>query len=606
MKNIKLYAYVFAALMSANGLTSCLDMLEEEPRTQLTVDYLKTQQGLESAVVSAYSGLRWLYGPDGPLCFSVLGTDEFIHTEQIGANFKYLDTFTQLSPGNVTATFWDNGLQFINTCNSVVDYSEEVEDLSEADKTYLVAQARFLRGFYYYLITMYHGDAPLDFGSGKLKFNLTPTTTSVRNPREEVLGCIIDDFDYASKNLPDKAEQVGRAAKGAALHFLAKAYLTRAGLYETNRESDYASAYETAMELINNQAKYGTGLTEDFAQINLEGNESAPEVLFTVQRTWSSAGPNMEFEETNDGPFAVTNKGNRANFFFTAGYENVKVAGGTAIVPRSTFYQRPWRMFVPTKWLIEQAFADKENDARWDGSFRMSWDAGVKFTVKGRTVNVGEKAIEITFDDNVTAEANDSVSESGNGVIYKPHAVYMYKNLYDENGFSRENAVEYIYPNLTKFDDTKRQNMNYDSNRPYIVARLAETYLIAAEAAYYNTSKGGAEKAAELINVIRERAAYRAGLTDGELATRKSAMDITADDVDIDFILDERSREFCGESLRFFDLVRTGKYVERVEAHNPFAKGNVKEYHTLRPIPQTQIDLLSDPAQKEVYQNPGY
>ncbi len=326
---------------------------------------------------------------------------------------------------------------------------------------------------------------------------------------------------------------------------------------------------------------------------------------FNVQRTWTSSGPNMEFEESNDGAFAVDNKGNRANFFFTAGYENVQIAGGTAIVPRCLEYQRPWRMFVPTQWLVEKAFADKTNDARWDGSFRMEWNAGIDFTVKGRTVRAGEKAIEITFDD-VIIEEEDSVSDDGY-TIYKPHAVYQYKDLYNEQGISRENDVEYMFPNLKKFDDTQRQNINYDSNRPYIIARLAETYLIAAEAAYYSTAKGGAQEAARLINVVRERAAYGSKTAEASgLEVAKAAMQINASDIDIDFILDERSREFCGESFRFFDLVRTGRYVERVNTYNPQALGNCQEYHMLRPIPQTQIDLLTDSEQKANYQNPGY
>lgn len=606
---IRLYTLALAASALVGGLISCTDMLEEDPKTQLTTDYLETGDGLEASVVAAYSNLRWLYGPDGSLTFTVLGTDEFMHTDQIGSSFKYLDTFTELTGSTVSSTYWDICLQNINTCNAVVDYADANEDLTDSEKVSLVAQARFLRGLYYYLVTMYHGDVPLDFGSGRLKFNLEPSTTSERVGREEVLGVVIDDFTYASQNLPDKPSETGRAAKGAAYHYLAKAYLSRAGLYTTNRDADYAAAYDNAMQVINNQSTYGTGLTTDFANVNLEGHENDAEVLFTVQRTWSSSGPNMEFEESNDGAFAVTNKGNRANFFFTAGYENVKVVSGTstvAIVPRCIEYQRPWRMIVPTKWLVEEAFKDKENDSRWDNSFRMSWNAGIDFTVKGRTVKTGNLAILITFD-TVTEESADSVSTSGNGVIYKPYAVYQYDNLFDSDGIIRNTTVDYMYPGLKKFDDTQRQNMNYDSNRPYILARLAETYLIAAEAAFFNTSKGGSTEAARLINVVRTRAAYGSETaTNTSLDAAVAAMQISASDVTIDFILDERSREFCGESMRFFDLVRTGRYVDRVNSYNPYAQGNAKDYHCLRPIPQTQIDLLTDETQKANYQNPGY
>jgi hypothetical protein len=83
-------------------------------------------------------------------------------------------------------------------------------------------------------------------------------------------------------------------------------------------------------------------------------------------------------------------------------------------------------------------------------------------------------------------------------------------------------------------------------------------------------------------------------------------MDITPAQVTIDFILDERTRELCGETWRWIDLVRTGKLLERVKLHNLKAKNNIADKHLLRPIPQDQIDFLSDETQKSTYQNTGY
>src|SRR5690606_41623472 len=72
---------------------------------------------------------------------------------------------------------------------------------------------------------------------------------------------------------------------------------------------------------------------------------------------------------------------------------------------------------------------------------------------------------------------------------------------------------------------------------------------------------------------------------------------ITAADITIDYILDERTRELCGEQLRWLDLVRTQKLVERVRKHGFFTtkwtnhtlpKDNIQDFHVLRPIPQKQ------------------
>jgi len=106
--------------------------------------------------------------------------------------------------------------------------------------------------------------------------------------------------------------------------------------------------------------------------------------------------------------------------------------------------------------------------------------------------------------------------------------------------------------------------------------------------------QGNMSEALSFINELR-----RARSVEG----REDDMMVTADVLDIDFILDERARELATEFQRFFDLKRTGKLVERVRAYNHDAAPNIQEYHALRFIPQSQIDAMLDGAN---YQNPGY
>lgn len=614
---MKLTNYIQLGLLSFCGLglaTSCQDMLNEQPRTILTQTYFETPNGVKGGLIAVYSNLRYLFGGDSPLSTTMLGTDEFEHTDQIGSGYAAFDTYdpAQLTASNgMIGNYWNNGLQNINTCNGVIKYAEASTSMDEAEKKQVLGEAHFLRGFLYYLVTMEYGDVPLDFGSGELQYNTIPTTTSVRVKRSRIFEKIIEDLKYACENLSDKQTEKGRAFKATAYHFLAKTYLTAAGLKDCNdiNADYYEKAYETATYLINNAGRFGVSLTEDYALVNKEGHENDPEVLFNVQHTWSESGPNLNYDDSGNGTNDDGYKYNEYNFFFTAGYENVKVNNGSgtvAIVPRNIEYQRPWRMVLPTRWLVVNAFNDKVNDSRFDASFRMEWNAGVDFSVKGRQVKKGETAIRISLNNSETAAPEDSVAE--NGVIYKPYALYYWGMLYNEDGSYKQSAVQYIYPSLTKYDDTKRLNMNYASNRPLILARFAETYLIAAEAAYY----AGKNDAAKYINVIRERAAYRDGLSTGELASRKAKMDITEKDVNLDFILDERSREMCGEGWRWIDLVRTNKLKERASAYNYYVRkqgalaADKDNHFLLRPVPQTQIDLLSDPSQKNAYQNPGY
>jgi hypothetical protein len=116
-------------------------------------------------------------------------------------------------------------------------------------------------------------------------------------------------------------------------------------------------------------------------------------------------------------------------------------------------------------------------------------------------------------------------------------------------------------------------------------------YFIAAEA-MLQTNK---QEAVDLMNEFLMKRA---------IPGKENDMKITESELTIDFILDERARELCGEQIRWFDLKRTKKLVEYVKLHNMDAKDNIQEYHMLRPIPQNQLDAVTN--KDEFTQNPGY
>src|SRR5699024_6896766 len=170
------------------------------------------------------------------------------------------------------------------------------------------------------------------------------------------------------------------------------------------------------------------------------------------------------------------------------------------------------------------------------------------------------------------------------------YTIYDRSDMYESDGSIVQRTK---YPSLDKFADPTRPSVSeMRSSRDAFVIRLAEMYLIAAEAQF---KMGNGSMAADYINVIRERAAKPG---------HEAEMRVTADDIDLDFILDERARELAGEQLRWFDLKRTGKLLERTRAHNPEAGANIQDYHVLRPIPQAQIDAVQN--KDEFTQNPGY
>ncbi|MGC8751773.1 RagB/SusD family nutrient uptake outer membrane protein [Hydrotalea sp.] len=589
----KLY-FASVALFLVLISSGCNKKLQEHPYTVFTVDYFKSPTGLQSAVNALYSGMRFNYGPEGAVGITCDGTDEWTYADQPRtgaggtADYLTLGNYTLDASNGAILTPWNRNYSNINLANAVVDFAPNV-NMDTTLRNTIVAQARFFRGLYYLLLVEQFGAVPLDLGSGDLHFNSKPYQGFNRLPTSDLLvknyQAMINDFTYATQYLPDqRPANAFVLSKAAAYLMLARTYIFR-GYSAAKQSSDFQNAYNAAMEVINNQAKYGTSLLQNFADVNKQGNEYNPEILYSVERI---PGDNNDNEVGNPSGIGG-GKGVDASNDFTPDYTTVKAPTASSstspCATRTQLYGRPIRRFCPTAWLYNIAFADKYNDSRYDGSFRTVWLA----SQSGGGFNVGDTAIVLAY--------TNAMADSMNA-IPKSYRVIAPREFYIIGGTTIQN----IYPSLSKYEDGKKQQANDQGGRPFPVAKLSEMYLLAAEAAF---QIGNVNQAVTLLNVIRERAAYRPGLSASDLATRVAAMDIDASQVTLDFILDERTRELCGESLRWPDLAMRGKLIERVKLYNPDGAAKIQPFHSLRPIPQSQLNATADNNRAQ-YQNPGY
>lgn len=146
-----------------------------------------------------------------------------------------------------------------------------------------------------------------------------------------------------------------------------------------------------------------------------------------------------------------------------------------------------------------------------------------------------------------------------------------------------------IAPNTTKwYQFDPKDEFGFAMIKDFILMRLGETYLLQAEAQFRQNKL---TEAANSINVIRARA---------------NATPVTAGQITLDFILDERARELLAEENRRMTLMRTGTLVTRTMAHNTQTINPVvglTTKHLLLPIPKSEIDLNKDAV---LEQNPGY
>lgn len=575
-------------------IQGCAKKLEEEPHTVFTTDYYKTQQGLQSAVVAAYAGMKYNYGPEPNLAINVMGTDEFTGGDQVltQTGGQYVRSFALyggpspiLSTDGSLLNQWVNSFNYINLTNAVIEFAPDVS-MAEGLRTQLTAEAHFLRGLYYLLLIEQFGAVPVDLGSGDLKFNQAAYRGFNRLPAADILkkdyDAIIADFTYASQNLPEQRPANSfKLSKAAAFLMLSKTYVFK-GYSQFKEGTDFQNAYNAAMEVINNQAKYGVALLANYGDVHKEGNDYNVEMLYSVERMPGNNDVNMITVTTN-----TAGAGNNASIDFTPNYTGVQrmKAPGTH---RQAVYGRPYRRFSPTSWLIDVAFADSYNDSRFDNSFQMMWytDAGSD----GSAINVGDTSFVLAK----TKRIYDSLTALG-----RSYRVVPREQFWNTQNVDPQN----IYPYLKKFADGSKANYNdVVSGRPFPVAKFSECYLLAAEAAM---QMGNKDEAAKQINVLKKRAAFRPGLGAEEINTRFNAIAVTGSQIDLDFILDERTRELCGESNRFPDLAMRGKLVDRVKKYNADAAPYIQDFHTLRPIPQKQLERMDDLDWKK-YQNNGY
>jgi starch-binding outer membrane protein, SusD/RagB family len=603
MKKIQLLI-ITGVLFLASG---CEKILEENPQSQIVPSFFKSSAGVLGGIAGVYNDIRNYWGTEGFTIEMQAGTDEFLQGASSGGGPLY--TYNGINATNFGAA-WGTAFTDINTLNGVLKYGQSLNEPEAVKKQYL-AQAKFLRAFWYFYLVQTFGDVPLH-----TEFIEVASQAAKRDPAAEVYKLIIQDLRDAAADLPEKptAPFLGKAAtKPVAQFFLAKALLTRGWL--TNSQPDYAEAAKIANDIIVNKGTYGLDLWQDFGDAFVPANDYGKETMFVSDHTNDAKYGYY----TVGGSASGGNAQNLSPWFTNWNYPSVSglnsylnsngvlTNSGTAGMVRDSYYGRPYVRMRPNsfKWtsgqstgknyFLDQVFVNRANDSRFANSFYTTYISNTAITNSatsannkrgiGYTMQVGVDTAVYFPDFEVPGAPQFIGTRPFKGIVVPPS---MWKSD--------------IFPSLKKFMDPSRgSNFNDPSTRPAVITRFAEVYLIAAEA---YMQAGDKAKAAELLNVVRQRAAYRKTNTSAQNAAAAEAMKITASDVTVDFILDERSRELFGEWMRWNDLVRTKSLVRRIQAWNPEAAANIKEFHVLRPIPQSQIDrTVEGPA---FPQNPGY
>jgi hypothetical protein len=640
MKRIHIKIFIGTTLI-ALFMIACTKILDEQPRSIYEPGFFKTATGVNGGLTAMYAHLRYLYGQAYYYNSLLTGTDEATWAQSADQNFKDMDlsgvgSITPLS--SRSDVLWTTAFPNINTASGIIENAAAVGTISDA----LVAEARFFRAFDYFLLVQTFGGVPLDLGSGELKFNTSTVRTSVRNTVPEVYTkAIFPDLLTAVNNLPDVGRVTGGITKSAARLYLAKAYLTYGWwlqnpnsipTYPASDRTDpdghnaqwyFQSAYDVATTAIDNPGSF-FGLMPTFYDVNLAQNDRNKEILLYADHTQAS-------EFYNGGSLTYGSGGapdNFAGWMMTWNYTNIR-SSGTSSVQREAEQHlgRPWTRMCPTIGVIENTFADKTNDSRYDGTFTTvyhgNWPKGgltqtSLVNANGLPVVPGDPILTFLNSDDPTVVYATTNGGIGAGVLPGRSDFVI----------SPDRISRVVYPGLWKLGPYRTDNgtglgqPNAGSTRPYNIAKFSELYLVAAEAAVQGATTQAGKSARELVNVLRARAGKWRWNNNGNIAKvadNSAAMTAaTPATIDINYILAERSREYYGEGYRWFDLVRTqtwaaiaGSYTICGTAygdHTPVTvTRTIDAKYYLRPIPDAQIQGMEMTAdEKAAYQNPGY
>jgi hypothetical protein len=404
-------------------------------------------------------------------------------------------------------------------------------------------------------------------------------------------------------------------------------------------------------------AKTGGPSPDDYAGL---------EALFTIQFSTEMFWNNMSATETNSGAnwlhmmFTAQMEGMPLNTANGKGTETVSF--GTSMgVGRDMITGRGWRRTSPTPYLyaddglygpqyyesgksgklidsrlykshVWEVFCNQEPNFPWAkftnaaGSFD---PASIGAKEGDQRYFSGDTAIVFSTEDLSKRFPNGSIGEKK--ALARSMEPYWYipmgtlsQELPTLSTRQGKDAITQTYPSLIKYLDSRRPSVNDQAGfRDYFCYRLASTFIMLSEA---YAMKGDFQNAADALNVVRERAAWKEDETknmqtwkyDGgsyedrnkstinDMKVSATFLQSMSDDDRMIFYLDESGRETEGELHRFEDLVRNGAdfFVKMIKARNYIAAPNVKPFHRFRPIPQTHIDRLipADPNG----QNYGY
>jgi len=265
MKNIK---YAILLVVSVFGTISCSDdFVDVASQNESSENFFNSEVDYQSALIGAYDLLQSTYlnvmlgeiASDNTLAGGESATDV--------PGIQQVDDMIHTPSNEQLRSIWGWMFAGVNRANYILEFQDKTDF---SGKENVLAQARFLRAYYYFELVKWFGDVPLVVDK---RFQFGDQFEVDRTPKEDVYAQMELDLMYAVNNLPYTQPEVGRITKGSAEALLGKVYL-------------YQDKFGAAALVLENLINAGPhNLITDYTTLFENNNENTVESVFEVQYT---------------------------------------------------------------------------------------------------------------------------------------------------------------------------------------------------------------------------------------------------------------------------------------------------------------------------------
>ncbi|MDQ1086432.1 RagB/SusD family nutrient uptake outer membrane protein [Siphonobacter sp. SORGH_AS_1065] len=568
---------IAVSLVMAGLLSSCGDsFLDVKPQGVALVTQLNNKSGVNASLIGAYSlldgigsgGTNW-HGAVSNWVYGGVASDDCYK----GSDASDQPEITGIERYEVQPAFvhmrgkWRVVYDGVSRCNEVIQLVAKTTDMTDAEKTQVIAEARFLRGHYHFEAKKMWNMVP--YIDEKIYNPSDPNSVKVPNDKN-IWSNIEDDFKYAMDNLPETQSQKGRCTKYAAMAYLAKAYL-------------FEGKYSTAKPLLESIVASGKYRLVDYHDNYKAATNNNAESIFEVQFS------------VNDGTNGNNgNAGDELNWPYFSGAPGGGCCG----------------FYLPSSNLV--------NSFKTDGNGLPMLDTFNDTDLKS---DQGLKITDSFTPDTAPLDPRLDWTVGRRGIPFldwgaMPGVTWIRDQTYS----GPYTGKKWMYYKAEEGTNTHSTNKRRVANN-YRMIKYSHVLLWLAEC---EVEAGNLTKAQDYVNQIRKRAKNSTYVTtsDGKPAANyvvneypsgsSAFANQTAARKAVRF---EQRLEFAMEGHRFFDLVRWGiadqtlnTYLQAESKKRTYLNGAsfTKGKHEYFPLPVDEINNSYVNGAPTLKQNPGY